>query len=143
MQNFIILILFPILSFSQLDYNKYITSNYVEKMFWNSENNHYQINEQMYRRCVVHPENQHYSYNFNYGESEGLIEWEFMGKDELNMDKYINSNGEKIIINYDEKEIWIFSNYDEKINKYNNIEVLSNIQFHLKKGEYIPQTKMK
>ena len=66
-----------------------------------------------------------------------------MGKDELNMDKYINSNGEKIIINYDEKEIWIFSNYDEKINKYNNIEVLSNIQFHLKKGEYIPQTKMK
>ena len=30
------------------------------------------------------------------------------GKDELNMDKYINSNGEKIIINYDEKEIWIF-----------------------------------
>ncbi len=64
-----------------------------------------------------------------------------MGKDELNMDKYINSNGEKIIINYDEKEIWIFLNYDKDINRYTNIKVLSNIDFHLKKGEYIPQTK--
>jgi len=141
MQNLILLLLFPLFSFSQLDYNKYVTSNHIEKMTWNSEKNHYQVNDQMYRRYVIYPESDQYSFNFNYGESEGIFEWEFMGKDELNMDKYINSNGEKIIINYDEKEIWIFLNYDKEINRYTNIKVLSNIDFHLKKGEYIPQTK--
>ena len=37
MQNLILLLLFPLFSFSQLDYNKYVTSNHIEKMTWNSE----------------------------------------------------------------------------------------------------------
>ena len=141
MQKLIIILLFPMFSFSQFDYNEYVTSNYIEKMKWDTNQNYYQVDDQMYRRYVLYPEIDHYSYIFNYGESEGRFDWEFMGKDDLNMDKYINSNGEKIIVNYDEKEIWIFSNFDKKINKHRNIKVLSNIEFHLKKGEYIPQTK--
>ena len=141
MQKLIIILLFPMFSFSQFDYNEYVTSNYIEKMKWDTNQNYYQVDGQMYRRYVLYPEIDHYSYIFNYGESEGRFDWEFMGKDDLNMDKYINSNGEKIIVNYDEKEIWIFSNFDKQINRYKNIKVLSNIEFHLKKGEYIPQTK--
>ena len=79
MQNLILLLLFPLFSFSQLDYNKYVTSNHIEKMTWNSEKNHYQVNDQMYRRYVIYPESDQYSFNFNYGES-GIFEWEFMGK---------------------------------------------------------------
>tara|TARA_B100000900_G_C20568598_1_gene712202 strand:+ start:462 stop:893 length:432 start_codon:yes stop_codon:yes gene_type:complete len=141
MQKLIIILLFPMFSFSQFDYNEYVTSNYIEKMKWDTNQNYYNVDDQMYRRYVLYPEIDHYSYVFNYGESEGRFDWEFMGKDDLNMDKYINSNGEKIIVNYDEKEIWIFSNFDEQINRFRDIKVLSNIEFHLKKGEYIPQTK--
>ena len=141
MQKLIIILLFPMFSFSQFDYNEYVTSNYIEKMKWDTSQNYYHVDDQMYRRYVLYPEIDHYSYIFNYGEAEGRFDWEFMGKDDLNMDKYINSNGEKIIVNYDEKEIWIFSNFDEQINRFRDIKVLSNIEFHLKKGEYIPQTK--
>tara|TARA_B100001564_G_C20320447_1_gene525518 strand:+ start:159 stop:590 length:432 start_codon:yes stop_codon:yes gene_type:complete len=141
MQKLIIILLFPMFSFSQFDYNEYVTSNYIEKMTWDTKQNYYQVDDQMYRRYVLYPEIDHCSYIFNYGESEGIFDWEFMGKDHLNMDKYINTNGEKIIVNDDEKEIWIFSNFDKEINRYRNIKVLSNIEFHLKKGEYIPQTK--
>ena len=105
MQKLIIILLFPMFSFSQFDYNEYVTSNYIEKMKWDTNQNYYQVDGQMYRRYVLYPEIDHYSYIFNYGESEGRFDWEFMGKDDLNMDKYINSNGEKIIVNYDEKEI--------------------------------------
>ena len=32
MQKLIIILLFPMFSFSQFDYNEYVTSNYIEKM---------------------------------------------------------------------------------------------------------------
>ena len=141
MKKLIITIIIPLLSFSQLDYTNYITSNYVEEMEWNSKTNQYDVKEQMFKKVELFPEKKYYSYKINYGQTEQYFYWEFLGKDELNMDVYFNNIGEKIIFDYENNEIWFFSSYNEFIKKFTQIKILSNIKFKIKKGEYIPQTR--
>ena len=133
-------IIIPLFSFSQLDYNNYIISNYTEELEWNDETNQFEIKDQMFSRVEIFPEKSYYTYKVNYGEIERQVFWEYIGKDELNMDVYFTRLGEKIIFNYDDKEIWVFYDYNKQHNKYKRIKVLSNIKFRIKKSEYIPQT---
>ena len=116
-----------------------LRSNYIEKMKWDTQN-YYQVDGQMYRRYVLYPEIDHYSYIFNYGESEGRFDWEFMGKDDLNMTNILTVMVEKLLLIMEKRNL-IFSNFDKQINRYRNIKVLSNIEFHLKRVNTFPKLK--
>ncbi len=133
-------IIIPLLSLGQLDYNNYIMSNYTEELEWNNETNQFDIKDQMFSRVEIFPEKSYYTYKVNYGEIEQRVVWEYFGKDDLDMDVYFSQSGEKIIFNYDDKEIWFFYDYNKQHNKHTRLKVLSNIKFRIKKSEYIPQT---
>ena len=139
------LIIIPLFSFGQLDYNNYIFSNYIEELEWNNEANQFDTKNQMFQKVELHPEKSYYNYKVNYGETEQRFYWKYFGKEYLvdsvlNVDVYLGDSGEKIIFNYDDKEVWFFYDYNKKQDKYTRVKVLSNIKFRIKKSEYIPQT---
>ena len=99
----------------------------------------------MFQKVELHPEKSYYNYKVNYGETEQRFYWKYFGKEYLvdsvlNVDVYLGDSGEKIIFNYDDKEVWFFYDYNKKQDKYTRVKVLSNIKFRIKKSEYIPQT---
>ena len=141
----LVLIIIPLFSFGQLDYNNYIFSNYIEELEWNNEANQFDTKNQMFQKVELHPEKSYYNYKVNYGETEQRFYWKYFGKEYLvdsvlNVDVYLGDSGEKIIFNYDDKEVWFFYDYNKKQDKYTKVKVLSNIKFRIKKSEYIPQT---
>jgi len=144
-KKLLVLIIIPLFSFGQLDYNNYIFSNYIEELEWNSETNQFDTKNQMFQKVELFPEKYFYNYKVNYGETEQRFSWKYIGKeyivnDELNVDVYLGDSGEKIIFNYDDKEVWFFYDYNKKYDKYTRVKVLSNIKFRIKQSEYIPQT---
>tara|TARA_B100001250_G_scaffold156110_1_gene134167 strand:+ start:415 stop:855 length:441 start_codon:yes stop_codon:yes gene_type:complete len=126
---------------AQINYDQTIISNYVEFAKFNTESMEFVTEEEGEVEFVFSPEEDYYI--FDSGEEKIQINWTYYKEEsEDGMDTYGSEAGEKIVFNYEDQSIWIFTEYDESINYYTDLMILSKLAVIDKRapGEYVPQS---
>ena len=139
---FCLVFLFSVSSISaQINYDQKIISNYVEFAKFDAESMEYMTEEEGDIEVVFSPEEDYYI--FDTGEEKIQANWTYYKEEsEDGMDTYGSEVGEKIVFNYEDQAIWIFTEYDESINYYTDLMILSKLTVIDKQtaGEYVPQS---
>jgi hypothetical protein len=108
-----ILILFLVsnYSFAQVKYGERITSKFFEKKVWNSFEETYEFETNGWYTMSILPQEDYYMVSFN-GEESSKVWWEYSKQNEYGNDVYFIENGNKIIFDYDDQEIILYSDSD-------------------------------
>ena len=126
---------------AQINYDQKIISNYVEFAKFDTASMDFLTEEEGDVEFIFSPEEDYYI--FDSGEEKIQINWTYYQEEsEDRMDTYGSEAGEKIVFNYEDQAIWIFTEYDESINYYTDLMILSKLTVVDKQtaGEYIPQS---
>ena len=113
------------LSFSQVE-NQTIISRYMELYEYNSYSGEFDIVEESWVETVMEFHDDYYIVSIDGGDPSRVY-WEFVESDEDGDDIYSTEDGFQFIFNYDDQEIYFSSEYDEDIELYTEIIVLSKI----------------
>lgn len=122
-----ILILFLVsnYSFAQVKYGERITSKFFEKKVWNSFEETYEFETNGWYTMSILPQEDYYMVSFN-GEESSKVWWEYSKQNEYGNDVYFIENGNKIIFDYDDQEIILYSDSDGS--RYKTLVVFSKLE---------------
>ena len=122
-----ILILFLVsnYSFAQVKYGERITSKFFEKKVWNSFEETYEFETNGWYTMSILPQEDYYMVSFN-GEESSKVWWEYSKQNESGNDVYFIENGNKIIFDYDDQEIILYSDSDGS--RYKTLVVFSKLE---------------
>jgi len=113
------------LSFSQVE-SQTIVSRYMEFYEYNSYSKELEKINSEWIETVMEFHDDYYYISFDGGD-RSKVYWEFIERDEDGDDIYSTQNECKFIFNYNDQEIYFSSEYDEDIELYTEIIVLSKI----------------
>ena len=113
------------LSFSQVQ-NQTIISRYMEIYEYNSYSNDFEKKDGQWTESVMEFHEDYYDISID-GSDFARVYWEFEERDEDLGDIYYTQDELKFIFNYDEQKIYFYSEYDEDIELYTEIIILSKI----------------
>lgn len=112
-------------SFAQVKYGEQITSKFFEKKVWNSNSDTYEFETNGWYTMSILPQEDYYLVSFN-GEEASKVWWEYSKQNEYGNDVYFIENGNKIIFDYDDQEIILFSDSDGS--RYQTLVIFSKLE---------------
>ncbi|MBT4477935.1 MAG: hypothetical protein HOA49_00470 [Flavobacteriales bacterium] len=113
------------LSFSQVD-NQTIVARYMEFYEYNSYSNEFEEISAQWVETIMDFDDDYYDISID-GSDFNRVYWEFEERDKDLGDIYYTQDELKFIFNYDEQKIYFYSEYDDGIELYTEIIVLSKI----------------
>jgi len=146
---FSLFMVFVSYTYAQVDYEKKFISTYIDFATLDYQSEQYYYDEEGGEREIqFFPEESHYILVVD-GSTPETILWEYLG-DEDSLIIYEDQDGDRIVFNDAEEQIWFYTNYNDETEFYEKLMILSNIDVVQKNrdgdkspGGYIPQTMRK